>query len=79
MFTRISLALTLLLGSAWSVLAQNYVNQMMPRAKHHGSVVHQDTPVNLFEGRDVGPSEQFQICVTDNGQGRTRPCAAGGG
>jgi hypothetical protein len=79
MFTKISLALTILLGSAWAVLAQNYVNQMAPRARHHGSVEHRATPVDLFEGRDAGPNEQFKICVTDEGQGRLRPCDAGGG
>jgi hypothetical protein len=78
MFTRISLALTLLLGSEWAVLAQNYVDQVTPRARHYGSVGRRAAPVNLFEGRDAGPSEQFQICVTDDGQGRIRPCDADG-
>ncbi len=32
-FPKISLALTLLLGSAWAVWAQNYVSQMMPRTR----------------------------------------------
>jgi hypothetical protein len=75
MFTKFSLELTMLLASAWAVLAQNYVNQMPARARHHGSVA---SPGNVLEGRDAGPNEQFQICVTDDGQGRIRPCNAGG-
>lgn len=61
MFTKISLALTMLLGSARAVLGQSYVHQMPPRARHHGSVAHRASPVDLFEGRDAGPNEQFQI------------------
>jgi hypothetical protein len=34
MFTKLSLALTLLLGSALAVLTQSYVDQMTPRGKH---------------------------------------------
>jgi hypothetical protein len=59
MFTKLSLALTLLLGSALAVLAQSYVDQMTPRGKHRGSVTRRASPVNLFEGRDAGPNEQF--------------------
>lgn len=76
MFTEFSRALTMHLGSAWAVLGQNYVNQMPARARHHGSVA---SPGDLLEGRDAGPNEQFQICVTDDDQGRTRPRAASGG
>ncbi len=79
MFTKISLALTMFLGSAWAVLGQSYVNQMPPRTRHHDSVAHRASPVDLLEGRDARPNEQFKICVTDDGQGGTRACAAGGG
>jgi hypothetical protein len=34
MFAKISLALTMLLGSAWAALAQNYVSQMTPRIRY---------------------------------------------
>jgi hypothetical protein len=79
MLTKVSLAPTMLLGLTWAVPAQNYLNQTTPRAGHHGSATHRTTAVDLFEGRDAGPNEQFRICVTDEGQGRLRPCDAGGG
>jgi hypothetical protein len=40
MFARISLALTMLLGSGWALLAQNYVSQMTPRIRYCGFGAH---------------------------------------
>ncbi len=72
MFTKISFALRMLLGSAWAVLAQNYVNQMAQRVRHPGSVI---SPFGLLEGRGSRPSEQFRICVMDRRPGPHPPPA----
>jgi hypothetical protein len=68
MFAMVSLALTMLLGFAWAVLAQDYVSQMTPRIRYCGSGAHRSSVVGLFEGQNAEQDKPFRTCVADEGQ-----------
>jgi hypothetical protein len=70
MFAMVSLALTMLLGFAWAVLAQDYVSQMTPRIRYCGSGAHRSSVVGLFEGQNAEQHEPFRTRITNEGQRR---------
>jgi MFS family permease len=70
MFGMVSLALTMLLGFAWAVLAQNYVSQMAPRIRYCSSGAHRSSTVGVFEGQNAEQDKPFRTCVADESQRR---------
>jgi hypothetical protein len=61
MFAMASLALTMLLGFARAVLAQNYVSQMTPRIRYcGGSNAHRSSAAGLFKGQNADRTSRFE-------------------
>jgi predicted membrane metal-binding protein len=66
MFARISLALTMLLGSAWAALAQNYVSQMTPRIRYCGFRAHRIECCQPVRRATSEQDEQFRTSTRAN-------------